>query len=61
MGINKSIDAFFSESGNELINKLDISFVINSWSSFDSFPHDSESDQIHPPFLKIVDVFIIKR
>ena len=58
MRINESVDASLAKTVNELLNLVEIGIIIDSWGSFDSFPHDTQSDEVEAQFCKLLDFTI---
>jgi hypothetical protein len=54
VGINESVDASLTETVYELLNLVEIGIIIDSWGSFYSFPHDTQSDKVEAPFCKLL-------
>lgn len=60
MGVDHSVDALRAKSVDKLCDLVEVGIVVDSWGSFNGLPHDTESDEVESPILKILDVLIIE-
>lgn len=49
MHVYHCVDPFLAELINEFLHFIQVGLVVNPWRSLDSFPHDSQSDQVESP------------
>ncbi len=54
VSIHESVDAFLAKTVDELLNLVEIGIIIDSWSNFDSFPHDTKSHKVETPFCELL-------
>ena len=61
MSIYESVDSFLTKLSDKLVDLFEISLVVDSRSSLDSLPHDSESHKILTPSGKVIDILVGER
>jgi hypothetical protein len=61
MHINKSVNSFLTKLVDKRVDTAQVGSVISTFSSFNSFPHNTESDEVHTPINKILDILAIER
>ena len=54
MSIHESVDASLAKAVDKLLNLVEIGIIIDSWSNFDSFPHNTKSDEVETPFCELL-------
>ena len=61
MGVDKSVDASLSKFVDHLFDFVQVCIIILAFCALDSFPHDSETDEVHAPLLQADNILVIKR
>jgi hypothetical protein len=60
MHVDQSVNSSLTKVGDQLVDGSEVFSVIYTSCAFNSFPHDAESDKVHAPTLKVLDIFSVE-
>jgi hypothetical protein len=49
VGVYKSVDTIITQFIDEFLDFIEIGIVVDSWSSLDGFPHDTQAHEVESP------------
>ena len=60
MGIDEGVDTVLTKLVDHSLNLVEIVVIVDTFLSLDSFPHDTETDEVLTPLLEKGDILVIK-
>ena len=61
MGINKGVDAGFSELVDHSCDLVEVGIIIDSLGALNGLPHDTKTHEVHAPLHKAFNILVVQR